>query len=292
MQEIVWMFGTPFLACLLMGTMLGYLGIHVLKREVIFVDIAVAQVAAVGSIAAHLAFDAEEDSLLSLAFSLACVLLVAIFYSVVRKKIVQISIEAVIGISFAITAAGALFLIGVAPGHMHAQEMLAGNLLWVTWRTIVISFVVFSAVAVCLYVFRRPLSMISEDYNRAVQQGLRVAWWDFLFYALLGIVITLAVRVCGVIVVFAFLIIPGTTSALFASRWVPRVLFAWLTAIVASAGGLLLFSHYLDFSVGPGIAAFLGILLALTALLTRGRPQLREPRVNATPPGDCRPERR
>lgn len=253
-----------------MGTILAYFGIHVLKRDIVFINIAVAQVAAIGSIAAHLAFDAEEDTLISYLFSLGCVLLIAAFYAIARKKIIQISIETVIGISYAITAAAAMFLIGIAPGHAHAEEMLAGKLLWVTWQHIVLCLVVFTAVAFCLHIFRKPLFRISENYEGAITEGLKVIWWDFVFYALLGVVITVAVRVTGVVTVFSFLIIPATISALFSAHWGLRMFIAWTAATVASLGGLL-FAYFFDFSVGPAIALFLGAVLAITALFSKFR---------------------
>jgi zinc/manganese transport system permease protein len=270
MSDLIAMLGLPFLACILMGSTLSYLGIHVLKREVIFIDIAVAQVAAVGALAAHLAFDVEEGSLLSYLFSLACVFGMAGFYSVARHKVVEISIEAIIGISYAITAAGALFLIGIAPGHAHAEEMLAGSLLWVTGRQILVALVVFAAVGSVLWFLRRPISAVSQDYAAAAASGLNVAWWDFLFYALLGVVITVAVRLSGVVTVFALLIIPATTSALLVTGWLSRLVLAWLTVIIASMAGLL-FSYYLDFSMGPVIALCLGTLLAVVAAFARLR---------------------
>jgi zinc/manganese transport system permease protein len=268
MPQLIQILGLPFLTCLIMGVILGYFGIHVLKREVIFIDIAVAQVAAVGSIAAHLLFDAEEDHLISYLFSLACVLLIAAFYAAARKKVVQISIETVIGISYAITAAGAMFLIGIAPGHAHAEEMLAGKLLWVTWPHIVLSLIVFAVVAFCLIVFRKPLSGISESYEDAVTRGWNVMWWDFVFYMLLGVVITVAVRVTGVVTVFSFLIIPATISALFSKNWGMRMFLALAAIMVASLGGLL-FAYYFDFSIGPAIAFFLGAVLVIAALFSK-----------------------
>ena len=270
MSDLVAMLGLPLLACLLMGSILSYLGIHVLKREVIFIDIAVAQVAAVGALAAHLAFDVEDGSLISYLCSLACVLAMAGFYSVARHKVAEISIEAIIGISYAITAAGALFLIGVAPGHAHAEEMLAGTLLWVTGRQLLVGLVVFAAVGFVLYLVRKPISAVSRGYAAAAADGLNVAWWDFLFYALLGVVITVAVRLSGVVTVFALLIIPATTSALFARSWFARLLLAWLAVVIASAAGLL-FSYYLDFSMGPAIALCLGTLLAVVVTFARLR---------------------
>ena len=274
MPQLIHILGLPFLMCLIMGAILGYFGIHVLKREVIFIDIAVAQVAAVGSIAAHLILDVEEDHGVSYLFSLGCVLFIAAFYALARRKIVQISIETVIGISYAITAAGAMFLIGIAPGHAHAEEMLAGKLLWVTWSHIGLCLVVFSVVAFGFYIFRKPLSGISENYERAVTRGRNVIGWDFMFYALLGVVITVAVRVTGVVTVFSFLIIPATISALFSMQWHVRMLIAFAATTLASLGGLL-FAYYLDFSIGPAIALFLGAVLVAAALpprLFRSRP--------------------
>jgi zinc/manganese transport system permease protein len=273
MSDLVEMLTLPFLACLLMGGILSYLGIHVLKREVIFIDIAVAQVAAIGALAAHLLFDVEEDSLISYLFSFACVLGIAAFYSITRHRVSELSTETVIGISYAITAAGALFLMGVAPGHAHAQEMLTGALLWIMWPQVLTALAVFAAVALVLWLFRRPLLAVSEDYAGAAARGMSVAWWDFLFYTLLGAVITVAVRISGVVTVFALLIVPATASALFATAWLPRLLLAWLVVVSASTSGLL-FSYYLDFSVGPAIALCLGVLLAVVAGFTALRPKL------------------
>jgi len=268
MIQLIQMLGLPFLICMMMGAILGYCGIHVLKREVIFIDIALAQIAAVGSIVAHLAFDAEEGTLLAYIFSFACVLAIAAFYALVRSRIFQISIEAVIGISYAIAAASALFLIGVAPGHTHMEEMLSGSLLWTGLPEITGSFIAFCAAGFCFYIFRKPLLRISEDYNDAFSRGMKVVLWDFLFYALVGFVIVVAVRIAGVVVVFAFLIIPATTSALFSSRWGTRMLVAWSVAVIASIGGLL-FGYYLDFSFGPAIALFLGGELTIAALFSK-----------------------
>lgn len=273
MSDLIEMLALPFLACLLMGSLLSYLGIHVLKREVIFIDIAVAQVAAIGALAAHLLFHVEEDSLVSYLVSLACVLGIAGFYSQARHRVSEISVEAVIGISYAITAAGALFLMGVTPGHSHAQEMLAGALLWIMWPQVATALVVFGAVGIILWCIRKPLAAVSQGYNQAVGRGMKVAWWDFLFYALLGAVITVAVRISGVVTVFALLIIPATASALLVTGWWPRMLLAWLTVVFASTSGLL-FSYYLDFSVGPAIALCLGVLLAAVAGLVVLRAKL------------------
>ena len=266
MLPIIQMLGLPFLACIMMVLILGHFGIHVLKREVIFIDIALAQIVAAGSILAHIAFGVHGDSLLAYASAFGLVLLVSAFYALARSRVAQIPLEAVIGVSYAIAAAGALFLVGTAPGgHVHIQEMLAGSLLWTTWKDIRTFLIVFCLVSICLRVFRKPLNRTSENYADHYADETKAIGWDFLFYALQGLVITVAVRMAGVVVVFAFLIIPATISATLTSRTAFRLVLTWAVGVLSSLAGLLL-AYHLDFSVGPTIAMFLGLVLTLTAL--------------------------
>ena len=270
MSPLLEMLGLPFLACLMMGGILAYAGMHVLKREIIFIDITLAQVAAVGSVIAQLAFGAHEETLLSYAVSLACVLVLAALYALLRKKAIQLPIEAVIGVSYAIAAAAAVFLISLAPTEIHADEMLAGSLLWIERSDAVFMFAVFVVMGLCFYLLHKPLLRVSEGYREGLAVGERAAWWDFVFYALVGVVITTAVRIAGVLVVFGFLIMPATVSTMLSSHWGVRLLIAWAVAALASMAGLV-GAYYLDFSVGPVIALFMGMLLAAVAGLAKLR---------------------
>lgn len=271
MLQLIQIFGQPFLVCLTMVVILGYMGIHVLQREVIFIDIALAQIAAVGAIVAHVAFGVHGDSLFGYACAFGFTLAASVFYSLVRRKVNQIPLEAVIGVSYAIAAAAALFLVGIAPGgHIHVHQMLAGSILWVTWKDFLLCVFVFSAVGFCFYLFRQPFKEISDNYENALGKGIKVVWWDFFFYSLFGIVITLAVRIGGVVVIFAFLIIPATVSALFASSWGKRLVVSWAIGIGATVAGLL-FADCFDFSIGSAISLFLGIALVLAGLFRIGQ---------------------
>ena len=255
--------GVPFLSCLVLVAVLSYLGLHVLRREIIFIDIALAQLAAVGAIVAHLAVGAHGGSAAGQLAAFGLVVVAAAFYAVVRRRITQLPLEAVIGVSYAIAAAGALFLLGVGTGgHVHVQHMLAGSILWATWRDVLVCAGAFGVIGGLFRIFRGPLTRISEDYEGAVRAGVRVVWWDFLFYTLCGAVIALAVGIGGIVVVFAFLIIPATVSAVLASGWGVRLVAAWATGAIASVLGLL-FAYRLDFSVGPSVAMFLGVELVL-----------------------------
>jgi zinc/manganese transport system permease protein len=267
MIQLIEIVGLPFLVCVMMSSVLGYLGIHVLKREVIFVDIALAQVAVVGVIISHLAFDVHENSVVSYICSLAAIMVMAVFYAIARTSIVQISIEAIIGISYAIAAAAALFLVGMQPGgHIHIQHILSGSLLWTNGRDVVTGAIAFSTVGFCLYLVRKPLMSISENYQHNYTKGAKAIFWDIVFYLLVGLVITLSVQMGGVVLVFAYLIVPATISAVFASKLRVQLIIIWIAAISASIFGLL-FAYYLDFSVGPAIALLLGIELIIAAAI-------------------------
>ena len=271
MIELVQILGIPLLICLEMILILGYLGIHVLKREVIFIDIALAQIAAVGAIGAELAFEAHGHSVLGYSCAFGATLVAAAFFSLVRLRVTQVPLEAIIGVSYAIAAAGALFLVGIAPGgDVHVQEMLAGSILWATWSDVMWAALLFGLVGSFFYVFRRSFASISEDYEGSARRGVNTLGWDLLFYALVGVVVTLAVRIAGVVVVFAFLVIPATLSAVLASGWRERLIVAWVAGALASVLGLL-FADRLDFSVGPAIALFLGAALVLVGLLRLSR---------------------
>jgi zinc/manganese transport system permease protein len=267
MLQLIQIVGMPFIVCVMMSSVLGYLGIHVLKREVIFVDIALAQVAAVGVIISHLVFDVHENSALSYVCSLAAIFVMAVFYAVARSSIVQISLEAIIGISYAIAAAAALFLVGIQPGgHVHIQHILSGSLLWTNGRDIATGAIAFSAVGFCLYLIRKPLMSLSDTYRFNLSKGAGAIFWDLVFYLLVGLVITLSVQMGGIILVFAYLIIPATISAVFASRLKVQLIIIWTAGISASIFGLL-FAYYLDFSVGPAIALLLGVELIIAAVI-------------------------
>jgi len=252
-MSTVSLLGLPFLVALEMIAILGYLGIHVLKREIIFIDIALAQIAAVGAIVAHLAFEVHGDSVTGYSFAFGATLVAAGFYSLVRRRVIAIPVEAVIGVTYAVAAALALFLVGVAPGgHIHIHQMLAGSLLWATPKDVVSCGAAFAAAGLCFYLLRRPLTKISDNYEGAVRGG------------------TVAVRIAGVVVVFSFLIIPATLSAIFARSWEMRLVTTWIAGGIATGLGLL-FADRFDFSIGPAIALFLGVALVLTASLRQIR---------------------
>lgn len=260
----------PFIACLLMIGILGYMGIHVLKREVIFIDIAMAQVAALGSLLAVILFHSEEHSLLAYGFAFGTTILASLFYAQIGKKVKEIPHEAIIGVSYAIAAAGALFVLGLSTGSdVHMEHMLTGSILWASWHDILICTLIFGLVGLFHYRFRDHFICLS-DKMEDTDHHEKSALWDFLFYVSMGLIITLAVHIAGVLVIFSFLILPATISALFSNSWKSRILIAWGSGILASLLGLA-FSYSFDFSCGPSVVSFLVLILLIAVIMKRNK---------------------
>jgi zinc/manganese transport system permease protein len=265
------MLAIPFITCLLLSITLGYLGLHVLKREVIFIDITVAQVAALGAIAAHIIFHVHGDSPEAMACAIGATMITALFFSLTKKYVSQLPIEATIGITYAIVAAGTLFLIGKSTsGHSHVQEMMTGSLLWVKWQELSWTALAFTITGIIFFICRQPIQEISNNYNKTITRKNTVIW-DFIFYTICGIIITFSVRLAGVVIVFCLLIIPATISALFTSKWQKQLAIAYTVSITASVAGLL-FSRWLDFSAGVSVALFLCIFLLLALFVDKLSP--------------------
>jgi zinc/manganese transport system permease protein len=273
MWDILQFLLPAFVAFLTLVGIHSYLGIHVLQREIIFIDIALAQVAAVGTTLAHTAWHAEEHSFVAYLSSLGLTLIAAFFFTKVKKRVTQIPQEAVIGVSYAIAAAGALFIMALSTGSdVHMEHMLTGSILWAGWSDILTCAAVYGGVGIFHYIFRHRFIKVSEDYSQAVKEGINVELWDFLFYATVGLVVTHAVRIAGVLVVFALLVIPATISAMYAESWKNRIIIAYVLGLIVSILGLS-FSYVADFSAGPSVVAFLGIALLLAAIFNKKRPK-------------------
>ena len=257
----------PLTVCLALTLVLGYPGLHVIKREVIFIDIAVAQIAALGAISSHIFLHVHADSPAAAACAFGSTLIAALFFATVKHKVTTLPIEATIGITYAVSAAAALFIIGKHTGHTHIQQMLTGSLLWVTPHDVKWSLIVFAAAGTGFMIFHRRFCRISDNYQNHKTGTANLIVWDFIFYALCGTVITAAVRLTGVIVVFSFLIIPALISAIFADKWRPRLIITWSAGAIGSVLGLT-FCRIFDFSAGVSVGLFLGIILIAAALIS------------------------
>jgi zinc/manganese transport system permease protein len=255
----------PFLACLLLPGILVYLGLHIVKREIIFVDLALAQVAAFGiCVAILLGHDAHDWQ--TTAWSAALTFVGAGVLTLTRPSGKRVPQEALIGIVYVVAAAASFLLLSRSPeGNEELRRTLVGEVLLVSPSEVLRTFALFVAVGVVHVVFRRQFVLLSFDPERGRSEGLRLWFWDFLFYILFGVVVTSFVRMGGVLLVFSYLIIPAVCANLLATTLRVRLALGWIIATAASVGGLYA-SYRLDLPTGAAIVCALGLALLLTGI--------------------------
>ena len=259
----------PLLACVLMVLILPALGQHVLARGVIFVDLALAQIAALGQSVAFL-LGAEPHDPRTYFWSFGFTLLGAALFSFLWDREHSVLQEAFIGISFALATAATLLLLSNAPhGAEHVSGTLSGEALGgVTWTDIAVMATLFAVVGAFLIFSRRKLHLCSEDPKKARAMGLSVKKWDFLFDAAFGLVVTSSVKVSGVLAVFSYLIVPVVCSTLLGRHGPARLYWAWAIALFASVLGAGL-SYLKDWPMGATIVCLFGLTVAVVSLTVR-----------------------
>ena len=266
MEQLIQIMLPPLAACLILTGICTYLGLHVVSRGVIFVDLALAQIAALGSTFAFL-LGFEPDSYSGYFYSLGFTFLGAAIFSISRLKDQRVPQEALIGIVFAVSSSAAILIADRSPqGAEHVQEMLTGAILWVSWSTIWKTLLICLAVGAFHFAFRHRFLLISMDHEEAERQGVAVHWWDFLFYISFGFVITSSVAIAGVLLVFCFLIIPSVIGMLYSKEIGTRLIIGWISGTIVSCLGLLL-SYQFDFPSGPSIVCSFGAFLILAAVV-------------------------
>ncbi len=229
--------------CFLLVGIHCYLGIHVLKRGVIFIDLSLAQVASLGSTLA-LVFHFEHHTTGSYFISLLFTLLVALYFAWAKKYDFLVSQEVLIALVYALSSSLIVLSVNMmAHGAEHIKEILVGQILWVTWGDVYKTAMIYLGVFCVHYFFRKPIlnSTMSPDSSHFI--------WDFLFYALFGIVITSSVSVAGILLVFAFLVVPALISQIFYSRLKEQLIFGWVLGFALCALGMFL-SYFYDLPAG------------------------------------------
>jgi zinc/manganese transport system permease protein len=263
------LFLPPLVACLIIVAIHSYLGLHVLAREVIFVDLSLAQMAALGSAVAILA-GSQPDSSVAFLYALGFTTLGAGIFALTRtNERGRVPQEAIIGIIYVVASAAAILVADRTPrGGEAIKDILVGSLLWVTWPTIIRLAAVYAALGVFHWLLRRRFLTISFAPESAVAQEWNIRLWDFLFYLSFGIVITFSVPIAGVLLVFSFLVVPAAIAFQFTRRQGALAVLSWIAGVLASAGGLWLSFRY-DLPTGPLIVCAFGLLLLVAYALRR-----------------------
>ena len=225
-SEVISFLAAPFVMCLLLAGIHCYLGLHVLARGVIFVDLSLAQVAAFGATLA-IFFGFDHHSPATYFISLASTLGAATLFAFARRHEKAFSQEAIIGIVYALASASVVLVVDkIAHGAEHIKDILVGQVLWVTWPDVIKTAIIYAIVAIVHYLFRKQIIAASFEHN-----AKNSAFWDFLFYALFGVVITSSVSMAGVLQVFAYLIAPAVVGSLFFTTIRARLIFGWILGL-------------------------------------------------------------
>ena len=256
----------PFVASLILTGIHAYLGVHVVERGVIFVDLSLAQIAALGTTIAVMAgLDPHGQS--AYWISLVFTFLGAAVFSTIRGYKARIPQEAVIGICYAVASAAAILAMSKSVEQTeHLKEMLVGNILTVSWFEVARTAALYGAIGLFHYIFRRKFLLISMDPEAAEAQGISTRLWDFLFYASFGFVVTSSVAVAGVLLVFCYLIVPSVGAMLYSEHIGTRLAIGWTMGTLVSALGVYL-SLQIDLPTGATIVCtFALVLLAMAAL--------------------------
>ncbi|MSU70545.1 MAG: metal ABC transporter permease [Opitutaceae bacterium] len=257
----------PLLACLLLPGMLVYLGLHIVRREIIFVDLALAQVAALGTCVGVL-LHYEGSSWESYALSLGFTFVGAAIFTLTRTHSHRVPQEALIGIVYVVTAALGILLLSRSPeGNEELRRTLIGEVLLVTPGQVLRTFALYLIIGLVHFFCRKRFLAISFEPERTAAAGISIRWWDFLFYAMFGWVVTSFVQIGGVLLVFSYLIVPAVCANFLADSLGAKLLVGWATATLASVAGLY-GSYVLDLPTGAAIVCTLGIALVLTITAT------------------------
>ncbi|HEY8132076.1 MAG TPA: metal ABC transporter permease [Thermoanaerobaculia bacterium] len=264
-MEILSFLVLPFLTGLVLTGIHAYLGVHVVERGVIFVDLSLAQIAALGTTVAFLVgYDLHSG--VSYFWSLGFTIVGAAIFALTRvHRETRIPQEAIIGIVYAVSAAAAILVMSKAPQETeHLKDMLVGNILAVNWYTVIKTAILYALVGLFHFIFRRKFLTISLNAHNGVSDIPNVKFWDFLFYTSFGFVVTSSVAIAGVLLVFSYLIVPSVAAMLFSKSIGKRLAIGWTMGALVSAIGILL-SFRLDLPTGATIVCTFGIALLLLA---------------------------
>ena len=256
-----------FAASLILAGIHAYLGVHVVERGVIFVDLSLAQIAALGATIALLLPFSNGDPHAPFVYwiSLAFTFMGAFVFSTIRSKRGRIPQEAIIGICYAVASAAAILAMSKATSESeHLKDMLVGNILAVSWSEVAKTAVLYGVIGAFHFVFRHKFLAISMNHQKAEASGLNVKFWDFLFYASFGFVVTSSVSIAGVLLVFSYLIVPSVAAMLYADTIGTRLAIGWTMGTVVSALGVFL-SLKLDLPTGATIVCTFGLVLIIMA---------------------------
>jgi zinc/manganese transport system permease protein len=256
-----------------------YIGLHIIRRTLIFSDLVLDQLAAFGALVgvgiftkyafsdsemlARLAVHFKYASVGSYVLAFVAVLFGSLLLALIKPKTRAIPREAVIGILYAMALVISLLLTDKLPdAEAYVTTTLSGSLLWVSWPLVTVTAIVYILLLIFHYIFRDTFIRLAENPQSVKNEKL----WDFIFFTTQGIITVLIVPIAGVLLAYAFLMIPAATAAIFTKKWAKAVLIGWSVGFVACVLGIG--SSYLwNFPYGPTLVLFLGLFFVCAMIL-------------------------
>ena len=272
MENFIEIMKWPLIASLLLPGLLVYLGLHIVRRGIIFVDLALAQVAALGACVSILQGHDSHDWQ-TYGWSVGFTLIGAVIFTFTRARAHHhVPQEALIGIVYVVAAAAGIVLLSNSPnGNEELRHTLVGELLHLQKPEHVFKpFALYAVIGLAHWFFRRQFLALSFEPEGAVAGKLSLRWWDFWFYALFGAVVTTFVQIGGVLLVFSYLIVPAVCANFLARKLGALFLIGWVVATLSSVVGLYASSRY-DWPTGAAIVCTLGAALVLTGVVAKIR---------------------
>ena len=265
MSEFFHLMAAPFVACLVLTGIHAYLGLHVIERQVIFVDLALAQIAALGATVGFLfGFGLHHSA--NYLFALGFTFLGAVIFAATRFREERVPHEAIIGVVYAVAAAASILVLSrAAEGGEELKGLLVGHLLLVGWPEVAKVAVIYGVIGFVHWLARRPLLLISQQPQEAFTRGMRVRWWDLFFYITFGFVVTSSVEMAGVLLVFSFLIVPSICGVLLGQGIARRLWIGWGIGALTSVLGFVA-SYVLDLPTGATVVCMFGVIRFLVGV--------------------------
>ena len=239
-----------------------YIGLHIIRRTLIFSDLVLDQLAAFGALVG-VALHIKYGSGFSYLFAMVAVLFGSLLLALIKPKSREIPREAVIGILYAMALVVSLLLTDKLPGGgVYVEKTLCGYMEWVSWPLIIVTILVYIALLLFHYVLRHKFIALAEKPQTLKNER----FWDFLFFTTQGIITVLIVPIAGVLLAYAFLMIPAAIAAMFTRRWGVAVIIGWSIGFLACVIGLSS-SYLFGFTYGPSLVLSLGIFFICAVVL-------------------------
>ncbi len=269
MEPVVTIFEIDFMrhaliTGLLVGIMCSFIGVYIVLRRIVFVGASLAQISSSG-FAVGILFGIDPV-LSALGLTLMGVLIFG--YNLQSKTIPQ---DSTLALGYTMASAGSILLLSKHPrGDADLMGLLFGNILTITPDQIYVLLATLIILGGIHLIFYKEFLFISFDPEMAETLGYRPQVWNIVFYITVGILISLAVKSAGILLVFGLLVIPPIVAIMLTEKMKRIFILSVLTSVISIPTGLYL-SFTQDFPSGPTIVAVMSVILFISFIFNKSR---------------------